>query len=122
MGITMMDDISAIHECPDCASTNIVRSLRREQIICRDCGLIFEPMPPQLEEAFEQGHGIEPRSIRKATKKKVTKKKTVKKVAKKKVAKKAVKKKAVKKKTAKKTTKKKAAKKKVAKKSSKKRR
>ena len=37
-----------INECPDCASTNIVHGMMRDQVICRDCGLIFEepaPMP-----------------------------------------------------------------------------
>lgn len=37
-----------ITECPDCASTNIVHGMMRDQVICRDCGLIFEepaPMP-----------------------------------------------------------------------------
>ena len=32
-----------VKECPDCASHNIVYSEVREQIICHDCGLIFEP-------------------------------------------------------------------------------
>jgi len=32
-----------VSECPDCASHNIVYSEAREQIICHDCGLIFEP-------------------------------------------------------------------------------
>lgn len=32
-----------VKECPDCASHNIVFSEVREQIICHDCGLIFEP-------------------------------------------------------------------------------
>lgn len=36
-------DLTTIDECPDCASQNIVFSRDREQVICRDCGLIFEP-------------------------------------------------------------------------------
>jgi hypothetical protein len=36
-------DVCEVKECPDCASLNIVVSARREQIICKDCGLIFEP-------------------------------------------------------------------------------
>lgn len=38
----MMD----IKECPDCASTNIVHGMMRDQVICRDCGLIFEEPAP----------------------------------------------------------------------------
>jgi len=33
-------------ECPDCASTNIVHGMMRDQVICRDCGLIFEEPAP----------------------------------------------------------------------------
>lgn len=36
-------DIQKMNECPDCASQNIVHSTVREQVICRDCGLVFEP-------------------------------------------------------------------------------
>lgn len=41
-----MADASEIRECPDCGSTNIIHGTIREQIICRDCGLIFEPSVP----------------------------------------------------------------------------
>ncbi len=37
------DHLQSITECPDCASQNIVHGTMRDQIICRDCGLIFEP-------------------------------------------------------------------------------
>ncbi len=39
-------DIQKMNECPDCASQNIVHSAMREQVICRDCGLVFEPFTP----------------------------------------------------------------------------
>jgi transcription initiation factor TFIIIB Brf1 subunit/transcription initiation factor TFIIB len=39
----MVGDIRDIRECPDCASPNIVHEYEREQVICRDCGLIYEP-------------------------------------------------------------------------------
>ncbi len=54
----MIDDINRIKECPDCASMNIVYSISRDQVICKDCGLIFEPLLPEIEEKFEQTHGI----------------------------------------------------------------
>lgn len=47
-----------IKECPDCASTNIGRSETRDQVICRDCGLLFEPLEPELEEQFERTHDV----------------------------------------------------------------
>jgi len=40
------DHLESVTECPDCASQNIVHGLMRDQIICRDCGLIFEPLAP----------------------------------------------------------------------------
>jgi transcription initiation factor TFIIIB Brf1 subunit/transcription initiation factor TFIIB len=40
------DHLENITECPDCASQNIVHGMMRDQIICRDCGLIFEPLAP----------------------------------------------------------------------------
>lgn len=48
-----MNDTSNIRECPDCASPNIVHSQERDQIICRDCGLIYEPLTPSTEESAE---------------------------------------------------------------------
>ena len=29
--------------CPDCGSENIVKKECEQQIICQDCGLIYEP-------------------------------------------------------------------------------
>lgn len=54
----MIDDINKIKECPDCASMNIVYSISRDQIICKDCGLIFEPLAPEVEATFEKPHGV----------------------------------------------------------------
>ncbi|HSU73189.1 MAG TPA: hypothetical protein VLJ21_05060 [Candidatus Binatia bacterium] len=45
-------------ECPDCASPNIGRHDARDQVICRDCGLIFEPLEPELEKQFEKTHAM----------------------------------------------------------------
>ncbi len=39
--------IEQVQECPDCASSNIVRNMEREQIICRECGVIYEPLTPE---------------------------------------------------------------------------
>jgi len=40
------DHLQSISECPDCASQNIVHSTMRDQVICKDCGLVFEPFAP----------------------------------------------------------------------------
>ncbi len=95
-------NIKDITSCPDCGSTNIIYGKLREQIICRDCGLIFEPLAPGLEEKMPL---TKPAVSRAAAKPKVKKAKKAKK-PKKKAAKKKAKKKA-------KKPKKKAAKKKA---------
>jgi len=75
----MITDIRQILECPDCASPNIVHNLRRDQVICRECGLIYEPLTPKEEEKFEQAHNLMPKPARpKKAKKKAAKKKKVK--------------------------------------------
>jgi len=51
-------DINQIKECPDCASSNIVHNFEREQVVCRECGLIFEPLTPAEEEQFEAAHDL----------------------------------------------------------------
>jgi len=103
-----------IKECPDCASRNIIHSEIRDQIICRDCGLVYEPLSPIEDLEFRRTHKpthIRLVSSRKPKKKAKRKAKKTKKKAKstKKKAKKATKKKAKStKKKAKKATKKKA--------------
>ncbi len=74
-----------VRECPDCASHNIVYSEVREQIICHDCGLIFEPfqaiekptsslkMPVTLKQNKEVKK-MAAKKKRKSSKKKSTKK------------------------------------------------
>ncbi len=54
-------NIHSIKECPDCASLNLIYNEERQQIICRDCGLIYEPMAPELEAAFETAHSFKPK-------------------------------------------------------------
>lgn len=54
----MLKDVTELRACPDCASANVAYSEPREQIICRDCGLIFEPLTPVEEQRFEKTHGF----------------------------------------------------------------
>lgn len=120
-------DIRSIKECPDCASQNLIYNEERQQVICRECGLIYEPLAPEMETKFEVSHGFIPTRTE-ATEKIMVQlgqeeEKRAKKAAKKKAVsrkKKTKKKKAKKKKTSKKKTAKKTAKKKVKKKSAKK--
>jgi len=50
----MIKDIKEVKECPECGSDNIVRNEKRQQVLCKDCGMIFEPMSPDKEEKFEK--------------------------------------------------------------------
>jgi transcription initiation factor TFIIIB Brf1 subunit/transcription initiation factor TFIIB len=39
----MIGNIRDVKECPDCGSDNIYFNENLDQVICRDCGCIFEP-------------------------------------------------------------------------------
>jgi len=62
----MIRSIEQIKECPDCASSNIVHNIEREQVICRECGLIYEPLTPAEEETYEQAHDLTMRGVSRA--------------------------------------------------------
>ncbi len=55
----MIKDIHEVKECPECASTDIIHNDKKQQVLCRTCGMIFEPMAPEREEKFEKAAGIE---------------------------------------------------------------
>ncbi len=50
----MIQDIKEVKECPECGSVEITHNERKQQVICRACGMIFEPMAPEREEKFEK--------------------------------------------------------------------
>jgi transcription initiation factor TFIIIB Brf1 subunit/transcription initiation factor TFIIB len=54
----MIKDVCELDECPECGSMNIICNSKRNQLICRECGLIYEPMTPDEEEKFEKVSGI----------------------------------------------------------------
>lgn len=39
-------------DCPDCGSPNIIFEPATGQLICQDCGAIFEELPPELEKKY----------------------------------------------------------------------
>lgn len=55
----MIKDIKEIKECPECGSENISHMEKEQQVVCRDCGMIFEPMAPEREKKFEKAAGFE---------------------------------------------------------------
>jgi len=43
-------------ECAECGSKNVHYNDKKQQIVCRDCGAIFEELLPEDEEKFESAH------------------------------------------------------------------
>ena len=43
-------------ECAECGSKNVHYNKKTQQIICRDCGAIFEELIPEEEKKFEKAH------------------------------------------------------------------
>ena len=64
----MIKDVCELKECPECGSINIICNKQRNQLICRDCGVIYEPMAPAREAKFERVSGMRKigRGIKKA--------------------------------------------------------
>ncbi|MBI4918433.1 hypothetical protein HY837_00760 [archaeon] len=68
-----MEELKKIKECPDCASMNILYSQMRDQVICRDCGLIFEPLVPEINSKVEKSHSLKGKQAKSAPIKKKAK-------------------------------------------------
>jgi ribosomal protein S27E len=51
----MIKNIKNVRECPSCCSENIVHNEARDQVVCQDCGEIFEPLAPKDEVKLEKG-------------------------------------------------------------------
>ncbi|MFH0867721.1 MAG: TFIIB-type zinc ribbon-containing protein [Candidatus Woesearchaeota archaeon] len=43
-------------ECAECGSKNVYYNKKVQQIVCRDCGAIFEELAPKEEKQFEKAH------------------------------------------------------------------
>lgn len=72
----MISNIQDVKECPQCGSLDLVYRQAQEQVVCKECGMIFEPLLPQEEEEFERVAGIsETAPAKKTAAKKPAKKK-----------------------------------------------
>jgi len=40
--------------CAECGSDNVIYDREKDQIICQDCGAIFEELTPEEEEEYEE--------------------------------------------------------------------
>lgn len=41
-------------ECPECGSDNVFVKEELDQVVCNDCGAIFEELTPEEEKRFEK--------------------------------------------------------------------
>ena len=54
----MVEDIHEVKNCPECGSLNITHNDNKQQVICKDCGMIYEPMAPKREAQFKKAAGL----------------------------------------------------------------
>jgi len=40
--------------CAECGSSNVVYNREDDQLLCHDCGAIFEELTPEEEEKYEE--------------------------------------------------------------------
>ncbi len=55
----MSNELFDIKNCPACGSDNLVYVTSREQIVCKDCGLVHEPFSAVSKEVLEITHPAE---------------------------------------------------------------
>jgi ribosomal protein S27E len=64
----MIKNIHEVNSCPECGSENIIYKDEEQQVICEDCGMIFEPLgSKEEEEEFEEVAGIEEKPSKEKT-------------------------------------------------------
>lgn len=54
----MITDIKDVKKCPDCYGEELIYKDQDDQVVCRTCGGIFEPLTPKEEVEFEKTHDI----------------------------------------------------------------
>ena len=54
----MIKSIKQVKQCPDCGSEELKYNEKDSQVICKECGLIFEPLTPKEEDKFEKTHKL----------------------------------------------------------------
>ena len=50
----MIKDIHEVKECPERGSAEITHNEKTQQVVCRSCGLIYEPMATKSQEQFDK--------------------------------------------------------------------
>jgi transcription initiation factor TFIIIB Brf1 subunit/transcription initiation factor TFIIB len=54
----MVGKTKNIRSCPDCGSDNIIYKEEENQLLCKDCGLIYEPLMPKEDKKFKKSHNL----------------------------------------------------------------
>jgi len=50
----MAIDLKKVKACPECGSDDIIYNKKREEILCRSCGLIFTELTPEQEKKYKR--------------------------------------------------------------------
>ncbi len=56
----MIKDIHEVKKCPECYAEqdDLIYKDQDDQVVCKKCGNIFEPLTPKEEEVYEKSHHI----------------------------------------------------------------
>jgi transcription initiation factor TFIIIB Brf1 subunit/transcription initiation factor TFIIB len=54
----MIRDVKDVKACPECGSANIVCNEDKQQVICKDCGAIYEPLTSKDEKNLEDASDV----------------------------------------------------------------
>ena len=52
--VLMITSIYDVRACPECAGSSLSYLDDRDQVVCRDCGLVYEPLTPRDERRLER--------------------------------------------------------------------
>ncbi|MEK6961311.1 MAG: hypothetical protein AABX47_09140 [Nanoarchaeota archaeon] len=80
----MIASIYEVRECPECSGTNLSYLEERDQVVCRECGLVYEPLTPSEDKKLVKTSGSKNQASSKSSKKPAKKKAAPKKKGKKK--------------------------------------
>ncbi len=50
--------LSEIEQCPQCGSSNVVYSEKKDEIICKDCGAITSELTPEMQKKLEKASEV----------------------------------------------------------------
>jgi len=72
----MIASIYEVRECPECSGTNLSYLEERDQVVCRECGLVYEPLTPADDKKLVKSSGGKKPAKSKPSKKPAQKKKS----------------------------------------------